>query len=110
MEYLRNWLLQKGEIQLYESILNYFSAPDCFDCQTIIDGAPEKIRAHLQKQLDEAIRLFATDKAVYQANFTYGQIIIWNEVLKAYRILEQQKSIIEKAVLSPDVSNYARGI
>ena len=106
MEYLRNWLLQKGEIQLYESILNYFCAPDCFDCQTIIDSAPEEIRAHLRKQLDAAIRLFATEKAAYQANYTYGQIIIWNEVLKAYRILEQQKSIIEKAVLSPDVSNY----
>ena len=107
MEYLRNWLLQNGETQLYESILNYFSAPDRFDIQAIVDSAPENIRAHLQKQLDEAIRLFATEKTVYQANYTYGQIIVWNEVLKAYRILEQQKSIIEKAILSPDVSNYA---
>lgn len=48
MEYLRNWLLQNGEIQLYESILNYYCAPDRFDSQTIIDGAPVEIRALLQ--------------------------------------------------------------
>ena len=99
MEYLRNWLLQNGEIQLYESILNYYCAPDRFDSQTIIDGAPEEIKALLQKHLDEVMRLFATEKVLYQEKYTYGQIIIWNEVLKAYRVLEQQKSIIEKIIL-----------
>lgn len=107
MEYLRNWLLQNGEIQLYESILDYYCAPDRFDSQTIIDDAPEEIKALLQKHLDEVMRLFATEKVLYQEKYTYGQIIIWNEVLKAYRVLEQQKSIIEKITLSPDATNYA---
>lgn len=107
MEYLRNWLLQNNAIQLYEDILNYLGAPDCFDSQIIVDNAPTEIRVHIQNQLSEVMRLFATDKALYNSNYTYGQNIIWNEVLKAYRILEQQRSIIERVTLSPDVSNYA---
>ena len=69
MEYLRNWLLQNNAIQLYEDILNYLSAPDCFDSQIIIDNAPTEIRVHLQNQLSEVMRLFATDKALYNSNY-----------------------------------------
>ncbi len=98
--------MQNKEIKLYESILNYLTAPDCYDCQTIIGCAPTEIKENLQEQLNEAMCLFATEKVLYTAHYTYGQNIIWNEVLKTYRILDQQKCIIEKVALSPDISNY----
>ena len=107
MEYLRNNLLKRGELQLYESITDFFSTPDRVEINTIIGSAPVEIRDYLEKKLDEVMCLFATDRALFQENITYGQIIIWKEVLSAYRILEQQKRIIEQINLSPEVSNYA---
>lgn len=95
MEYLRNNLLKRREIQLYESITDFFSTPDRVEINTIIGSAPVEIRDYLEKKLDEVMCLFATDRALFQENITYGQIIIWKEVLSAYRILEQQKRIIE---------------
>ena len=106
MEFLRNWLLKHDEIQLYDSILNYFITPDEIDSQDIICNTPKEIRESVEYQLEKAMSIFAENKSLYHAFYTYGQIIIWTEVLKAYRILTQQKNIVETISLSQDVTNY----
>ena len=106
MDYLRNWLLKHNAIQLYDMIVNFLSAPDCFDSQKIINNAPTEIRNQLEFELKKVMLLYATNRPMYLEQYTYGQIIIWNEVIKAFRGLTKQKENIESICLSPDTRHY----
>lgn len=93
MEELRNWLLKNQEIELYEEIVRYMESPTEIDSQTIEDKAPTEIAETLSRELNEIIRLYASDRDQYQSTYLFGQAIIWNEILTTYKNLSLQKKL-----------------
>lgn len=110
MEELRNYLLQNNLIDLYEDFLQFMASPDKCDSQAIVDKAPSEIRDLLCCELNKIVLLYATDRNQYQHLYTFGQNIIWCEILNTYQLLFHQMKIIESCTLSPDLSNYEKAV
>lgn len=104
MEKLRNYLLENELLDLYYSFLDAMRNPLVIKEDELIDACPEQIARMAEQEIKTLKTIFRTNKKEYEKQYTYGQIIIWELVLGAYKKLIKQKEIIEQMPI-PTVSN-----
>ncbi|MGE5417081.1 MAG: hypothetical protein ACM3UZ_10015 [Acidobacteriota bacterium] len=88
MEELRNYLLEKGQIDLFESILAFFNHPTQAGYELIAEQASAEAICLYSENLLPLIDLYKSDKHRFYQTVTMGQAIIWQEILKTYNALK----------------------
>lgn len=107
MEELRNVLLLKDYIITYGAFLNFMQEPASVDIDESVNDLPSEVREMILAEMQKIMKTYATNKKEYFQTYRYGQVIIWQEILKAYKKMQEQKEKIELLQLSPDISNYS---
>lgn len=106
VECLRNDFLKLGLIQAYEAFLTFMRFPNQNNAERVLESIPPELEPLTQTELNAALALYSEDKRQYEYLYSYGQVIIWDEVLNTYKTILHQIAIIDSISLSPDCSNY----
>ena len=96
MEKLRNYLLENNLVELYELVLSFMRNPSNRTGDKVLAACPEHIQEMAALEMDSIKALYQSDRREYDQQYTYGQVIIWELVLTAYKRLSEQKTIINQ--------------
>ena len=106
MENLRNSLLLSDNGDIYEELLDYMRTPDQTSIESIIEKTPAELKNDITEYTEQLLSLFLNNREEYRRSYTYGQIIIWQEILETYKKLIKQRNFIESINLIYDENNY----
>lgn len=106
MEKLRDYLLKTRNIQIYTQVLSFMKNPSQFDMEQIVGDAPSNIKEELKDILQLLMKEYAESQKDYREKYVYGQVIIWEAILRAFERLTNCKKSIETFSLTKDLDNY----
>lgn len=105
---IRNQLLKDEQIDVYQYLLDFMRNPSNATFHDLLDKSPKKWQDSLQQFGSQILDIQNTDKFAFNQRITLGQVVIWQEILIAYRSIRKLGESIEHATIYPDCTKYAQ--